>query len=62
MSKINNAYESMFCTVETCTLQNKLFGECVGKKLEEYDKNPNYTYFEKHYGQIIPLDVYFFHG
>ena len=27
------------------------------KKLEEYNKSPNYTYFEKKYDQISTLDV-----
>jgi hypothetical protein len=31
------------------------------RKLEEYhDGNPNFRYFAKQYGQIIPLDVSFF--
>ena len=30
------------------------------KKLEEYDENPSYTYYEKHYDRIFPLDVYFY--
>ena len=31
------------------------------RKLQEYhDENPNFIYFAKKYGQIIPLDVSFF--
>ena len=30
------------------------------KKLEEYNKILIYTYFEKQYDQMFPLDVYFF--
>ena len=30
------------------------------KKLEEYDGIPNNNHSEKQYGQIFPLDVYFF--
>ena len=56
LSKINNASESiMFCTVETCTLHDKLF---EGKKLEECDENLDYTYFEEQYEQLFPLDVF----
>jgi len=28
-------------------------------KVEAYDTNLNYTYFEKQFDQIFPLDVYF---
>ena len=35
---------------------NKSFGK---KKLEDCDENPNYTYFEKWYGQTFPPDVCF---
>ena len=27
---------------------------------DEYNKNPRYTYFEKQYEQMFPLDVQFF--
>lgn len=29
------------------------------KELEEYDDVADYTYFEKKYGQVLSLDVYF---
>lgn len=41
---INNAFESIICMVETCTLHNKLSEQ---KELEEYDENPNYIHFKK---------------
>ena len=32
------------------------------KRLEELDEDPNYTYFEKQYGQIFPRNVCFYHS
>lgn len=56
MSKINNASKS-FC-------HNLTYAHCKtnywGKNLEECNEIPSQTYFEKQYGQIFPLFVYFF--
>lgn len=50
MSKINNAFESIFFSLlkhAHCKII------CLEKKLENYDENLKYTYFEKQYANSM---------
>ena len=53
LSIINNAFESIFCTVEMCTLHNNLF---EGRHYKNMMKYHNYTYTCRSNEQRFLLD------
>lgn len=57
----SNAYKSdfLFAQLRHVHCKTKCLEEAWAKKLEDYEGKPNYTSFEKQYGQIIPPDVLF---
>lgn len=50
----------LFAQLRHAHCKTRCLEEAWGKKLEDYDGKPNYTSFEKQYGQITPPDVYLF--